>query len=96
MCYEMTKINLFKNFEKKKFRRHLGTDFTDFVGRRSVNRPTFCEKKHGLSPCLGTSPLVGWFCSKKHTKNNGSKSCIFATLVGKGLKAQNKGRRFFY
>ena len=28
---------------------------------------------------------MGRFCSKVHTKHNGSKSCIFATLVGKGL-----------
>ena len=35
---------------------------------------------------LGTSPWVGRFGCKVHTKHNGSKSCIFATLVGKGLK----------
>ena len=45
-------------------------------------------KKHVLSPCLGTSPWVGRFSCKVHTKNNGSIIlCItFATMVGKGLK----------
>ena len=55
------------------------------LGRRCENRHTFFAKKHVLSPCLSTSPWVGRFCSKVHTKHNGSKSCIFATLVGKGL-----------
>ena len=62
-----------------------GADFTDYVGEAAQKQTHFLRKKHVLSPCLGTSPWVGRFCSKVHTKHNGSKSCIFATLVGKGL-----------
>ena len=65
--------------------KNFGSDFTDFVGEVARKQTHFFAKKHVLSPCLGTSPWVGRFCSKVHTKHNGSKSCIFATLVGKGL-----------
>ena len=92
----MTKIDLYKSLEKIKNSAPLWRRLYGFcLGGGAETDPLFA-KKHVISPCLGTSPSVGWFCSKVHTKNNGSKSCIFASLVGKGLKAQKKGRRFFY
>ena len=37
---------------------------------------------------------MGRFGCKVHTKHNGSKSCIFATLVGKGLRATAMTRMY--
>ena len=52
--------------------KNFGTDFTDFVGEAARKQTHFFVKKHVLSPCLGTStPWVGRFCSKVHTKHNG-------------------------
>ena len=81
----MTKIDLFKKWEKIKISAPLWRRLYGFCWGGGTKTDPLFAKKHVLSPCLGTSPWVGWFCSKVHTKHNGSKSCIFATLVGKGL-----------
>ena len=67
---------------------NFGADFTDFVGEVVQKQTHFFAKKHVLSPCLGTSPWVGWFGCRVHAKNNGSICITLATMVGKGLKQQ--------
>ena len=79
------KIDLFKKWEKIKISAPLWCRLYGFCWGGGAKTDPLFAKKHVLSPCLGTSPWVGRFCSKVHTKHNGSKSCIFATLVGKGL-----------
>ena len=81
----MTKIDLFKKLEKIKISAPLWRRLYGFCWGGGAKTDPLFAKKHVLCPCLGTSPWVGRFCSKVHTKHNGSKSCIFATLVGKGL-----------
>ena len=65
--------------------KNFGADLTDFVGEAARKQTHFFAKKHVLSPCLGTSPWVGRFGCRVHTKNNGSICITFATMVGKGL-----------
>ena len=82
---KMTKSDLFKKWEKIKISAPLWRRLYRFCWGGGAKTDPLFAKKHVLSPCLGTSPWVGRFGCRVHTKNNGSICITFATMVGKGL-----------
>ena len=83
-CKKWQKLTFLKMGKNKNFSATLRRLYGFCWGGGAKTDALFFAKKHVLSHFLGTSPWVGRFCSKMHTKHNGSKSCIFATWLVKG------------